>query len=91
MGLPEVICNAIPTTDTYSMPQGQDEFYYALPYQEMDIALWCYNKGESAAQLAKVLEITEEQAQFIYTDIESKRKTTASFHWPAILIEKVEL
>ncbi|AUM13612.1 NAD(+) synthase [Ketobacter alkanivorans] len=91
MGLPEVICNAIPTTDTYSMPQGQDEFYYALPYQEMDIALWCYNKGESAAQLAKVLEITEEQAQFIYTDIESKRKTTAPFHWPAILIEKVEL
>lgn len=91
MGLPEVICNAIPTTDTYSMPQGQDEFYYALPYQEMDIALWCYNKGESATQLAKVLEITEEQAQFIYTDIESKRKTTAPFHWPAILIEKVEL
>lgn len=91
MKLPEIICNAIPTTDTYSLPQGQDEFYYALPYQEMDIALWCYNHGESAARLGQVLGITEEQAQYVYTDIENKRKTTASLHWPAILIEKVEL
>lgn len=90
LGLPDVICNTIPTTDTYSMPQGQDEFYYALPYQEMDIALWCYNHGKSAAELAKILEINEDQAGFVYTDIENKRKTTAQFHWPAITIEKVE-
>jgi NAD+ synthase len=91
MGLPEIICNAIPTTDTYSMPQGQDEFYYALPYKEMDIALWCYNHKESAARLGQALGISEEQARFVYNDIEAKRKTTAPLHWPAILIEKVEL
>src|SRR5690606_13609620 len=33
MGLPEEICNAVPTTDTYSLAQGQDEFYFALPYE----------------------------------------------------------
>ncbi|HAG92743.1 MAG: NAD(+) synthase [Pseudomonadales bacterium] len=91
LGLPEAICNTTPTTDTYSMPQGQDEFYYALPYQEMDIALWCYNKNMPANELAKVLEIAEEQAAFIYKDIEAKRKTTAPLHWPAILIEPVDL
>ena len=31
LGLPERICAAMPTTDTYSLPQGQDEFYFALP------------------------------------------------------------
>lgn len=91
LGLPDIICNAIPTTDTYSMPQGQDEFYYALPYQEMDIALWCYNHKKPAEELAKILEVSVDQARFVYTDIENKRKTTAPLHWPAILIEKVEL
>lgn len=91
LGLPDVICNTVPTTDTYSMPQGQDEFYYALPYREMDIALWCYNHKKPAAELAKILELSEAQAQYVYNDIEAKRRTTAPLHWPAILIEKVEL
>ncbi len=95
LGLPDEICNAIPTTDTYSLPQGQDEFYYALPYKEMDIALWHLNNGKSAAELAEAFSdagrsITEEQAEFIYQDIDNKRKTTAILHWPALLLEKVQ-
>jgi len=87
--LPEVICNAIPTTDTYSMPQGQDEFYYALPFKEMDIALWAFNNNLPESELAKLLNISEEQAGYVYTDITLKRKTTAHLHWPAITMEKV--
>ncbi|MGH8174734.1 MAG: NAD(+) synthase, partial [Steroidobacter sp.] len=52
MKLPDDICSAIPTTDTYSLAQGQDEFYFALPYQQMDLALWAYNHDRSAAELA---------------------------------------
>ena len=43
LGLPEDICESTPTTDTYSLAQGQDEFYFALPYKEMDVALWSLN------------------------------------------------
>ena len=32
LGLPDEICNATPTTDTYSLSQGQDEFYFSLSY-----------------------------------------------------------
>lgn len=87
--LPEAICNAQPTTDTYSMAQGQDEFYFALPYDKMDIALLAHNSGESPAKLATALGIGLEQAEFIYRDIEAKRKTTASLHWPALALETV--
>ncbi|MCF6282489.1 MAG: NAD(+) synthase [Candidatus Polarisedimenticolaceae bacterium] len=90
MGLPDEICSAIPTTDTYSLSQGQDEFYYALPYKEMDVALWCLNQGKPASFLAETLGVTEEKAGFIYKDIESKRKTTAMLHWQAITLEKVD-
>jgi len=89
MELPDEICNAIPTTDTYSLPQGQDEFYYALPYKEMDLALWFYNQGKTPGELAKALDFSEQQARFIYTDIENKRKTTAHLHWSALLMEEV--
>jgi len=87
--LPDEIVSAQPTTDTYSMVQTQDEFYFALPYHKMDIALWAYNHNVSVEELGEYLEITPEQASFVYKDIETKRKTTAELHWPAILMEPV--
>lgn len=87
--LPEEIRNARPTTDTYSMVQGQDEFYFALPYEQMDIALLAYNSGEPVAALARELSISVEHAELIYRDIEAKRRTTAMLHWPAIPMETV--
>ncbi|MBV1880120.1 MAG: NAD(+) synthase [Pseudomonadales bacterium] len=89
LGLPSEICAAQPSTDTYSMEQGQDEFYYALPYQQMDVALWLYNQGRPAAELAEYLSINEERALLIYKDIENKRRTTAPLHWQPLLIEPV--
>jgi NAD+ synthase len=89
--LPEVICNAVPSTDTYSLEQGQDEFYFSLPYQQMDVALWCYNNGESPETLASHLGVDASQARLIYRDIERKRKTTRYLHLRPQLVEPVDL
>src|SRR5690606_9366714 len=51
LGLPERVCAAIPTTDTYSLAQGQDEFYFALPYRQMDLALWSLEHDRPAEEL----------------------------------------
>jgi NAD+ synthase len=53
LGVPEPIRRRPPTTDTYSMPQSQEEFYFALPYDKMDLVLCGYNSGASAAEVAK--------------------------------------
>jgi NAD+ synthase len=87
--LPEEICSATPTTDTYSLPQGQDEFYFALPYQKMDYALWAHNHQIPAKELADFLGVNESQAEWIYKDIESKRRATAYMHAKAFLVEDV--
>ncbi|HEX7116974.1 MAG TPA: NAD(+) synthase [Steroidobacter sp.] len=89
MKLPEEICNAVPTTDTYSLAQGQDEFYFALPYQQMDLALYALNNGYSAAALAKAIGITEQQAQNVFRDIEAKRRATRYLHLKPVLVEPV--
>ncbi|MGF1761409.1 NAD(+) synthase [Photobacterium sagamiensis] len=87
--LPVEICEAVPSTDTYSLTQGQDEFYFALPYDKMDIALWGYNHNVSVSELSENLGISNEQSKRIYNDIEMKRKTTAYLHWSPLLIEPV--
>jgi len=89
MELPEEICAAIPTTDTYSLAQGQDEFYFALPYQQMDLALWAHNHQRGAAELAAALQITEQQAANVYRDIEAKRRGTRYMHLKPVLVEEV--
>ncbi|MBX3608538.1 MAG: NAD(+) synthase [Hydrogenophaga sp.] len=76
MALPDEICNAVPTTDTYSLPQGQDEFYFALPYAQMDLALWALNHQRSADELATALGITAAQAARVFDDIRAKRRAT---------------
>jgi NAD+ synthase len=87
--LPDEICSAVPTTDTYSLAQGQDEFYFALPYQQMDLALYALNNGYSAAALASALGLTEEQAKNVFADIEAKRRATRYMHLKPVLVEDV--
>ena len=87
--LPPDICNAVPTTDTYSLAQGQDEFYFALPYAQMDLAVWALNHGVPAGELAATLNVSTEHAELIYQDIERKRTTTHYLHAKPYLIEPV--
>ena len=89
LGLPERVCAAIPTTDTYSLEQGQDEFYFALPYRAMDLALWSLNHQIPASELARVLEIPEARAEAVYADIAAKRRTTRYMHRAPILVGEV--
>ncbi len=87
--LPDEICSTTPTTDTYSLPQGQDEFYFALPYQLMDPILWARNHEVPAAVCAAELELETEQVERVYHDIERKRATTLPLHLAPLLVEDV--
>ncbi|NLW96672.1 NAD(+) synthase [Luteimonas wenzhouensis] len=89
LGLPDRVCEAQPTTDTYSLEQGQDEFYFALPYRSMDLALWALEHGVEAGELAKALDITPVQAAAVYEDIARKRRTTRPLHLRPLLLGTV--
>ena len=89
LGIPDEICNAEPTTDTYSLQQGQDEFYFALAYDKMDIALWSFNHAVPEEELATFLGVPLSHAAFIYKDIIAKRYATRYLHANAVLVEPV--
>ncbi|MEJ5260064.1 MAG: NAD(+) synthase [Anaerohalosphaeraceae bacterium] len=89
LGIPEEICSRPPTTDTYSMPQSQEEFYFSLPYDKMDLCLYAYNRRIAPEEAAPTIGLTAEQVQRVYEDIEQKRKTTRYLHLPPLLVESV--
>ena len=89
LGIPEKIRHRPPTTDTYSLAQGQDEFYFSLPYDRMDLCLYAKNNGVSTNTVADALGLATEQVQRVYDDIDTKRSTTRYLHLAPLLIEDV--
>ncbi|MEP7456474.1 NAD(+) synthase [Phyllobacterium sp. SB3] len=80
LGVPEEITARPPTTDTYQLAQTQEEFYFALPYHQMDQCLYGLNESLSATVTAASANLTEDQVIRVWRDIRAKRKATRYLH-----------
>ena len=89
LGVIEEILKREPTTDTFSLAQSQEDFYFSLHYRTLDLVLWALNNGVSAEECGRVLGFTGTQVQRVYDDIEQKRRTTAYLHAKPVLLEDV--
>jgi NAD+ synthase len=90
-GLPESIRSQMPSTDTYSLPQTQEEFYFALPYHEMDLLLHAWHDNIPAAEAGAALGLSAEQVERVYRDIVAKRRVAERLARDAETIEKIPL
>jgi NAD+ synthase len=86
LGVPEEIQHRPCTTDTYSLEQSQEEFYFSLPLAQMDLCLYGLNHSVPAAELAAAAGLTEAQASRIYSQIESTRSTSRYLHSAPVLM-----
>lgn len=91
LGVPEEIQARPSTTDTYSLEQSQEEFYFSLPYERMDLCLYGLNNAVPTAEVAEATGLTVEQVERVFRDIEQKRRTTAYLHAAPELVDKVSL
>lgn len=89
LGVPETVRSRPPTTDTYSLPQGQDEFYFSLPYPQMDLCLYALNHGYTAEEAAEAAGLAVPVVEKVFRDIAAKRETTRYLHAPARLMAPV--
>ena len=88
--LPETIRSRPPTTDTYSLPQSQEEFYFSLPYDKMDVVLYGKNHGYSSAEIAPTLGLSATQVDLVFRDIEAKRRVAQYLHAAPALVEEIQ-
>jgi NAD+ synthase len=89
LGVPEEVRMRPPTTDTYSLPQSQEEFYFSLPYAAMDLCLFGKNNGLPVEDVAAATDLTVEQVNRVFRDIDQKRKSTQYLHLLPELIADV--
>ena len=87
--VPEGVTARAPTTDTFSLAQSQEEFFFALPVKAMDLVLYALNEGWSPERAAAEVGLTAEQVEREYKDIQQKRSTTRYLHSPPLLAEQV--
>ena len=84
LGVPAEILSRPPTTDTYSLPQTQEEFYFALPYDKMDICLYGLNNALSAETIANAAGLAARDVELVWKDIAAKRKVARYLHAPGL-------
>jgi NAD+ synthase len=89
LGVPDDVTSRPPTTDTYSLAQSQEEFYFSVPMSAMDVILNERNAARPADEVASALRFETEQIERVYREIERKRSTTRYLHLPALLIDDV--
>lgn len=91
LGLPEEIRRQPPSTDTYTLPQSQEEFYFALPYAQADLLLYAMNNGVAPESVAPALGLDLEQVARARTDFAAKKKAAHRILRDAILIVDPEV
>ncbi|MGA2697268.1 MAG: NAD(+) synthase [Terriglobales bacterium] len=89
LGVPGEIRRRIPTTDTYSLEQTQEEFYFSLPLHKMDLCLYGKNNEIPASTIAPAVGIPESQVERVYGMIDAKRNATRYLHLAPVLMAPV--
>ena len=90
VGVPAVIRERPPTTDTYALEQSQEEFYFSVPFDKLDLCLFALNRGAPAEEAAAAAGLDAELVERVYEDIERKRRAAAYLHAPPLLLAELE-
>lgn len=86
LGVPAEVRARPPTTDTYSLAQTQEEFYFALPYAKMDLCLYGLDHNIPAADVGPSVGLTAAEVEAVWKDIVAKRKVARYLHMPPVLV-----
>jgi NAD+ synthase len=80
LDVPQLIRTRPPTTDTYSLEQSQEEFFFSLPYDKMDLCLYGRDHQVPCDEMAAAIGLTAEQVERVYRDIDAKRSAAQYLH-----------
>jgi NAD+ synthase len=87
LGVPEEIRRRPPTTDTYSLEQSQEEFYFTLPLEKMDLCLYAKDHGIPAVDLVNAVGLDQALIDRVYEMIEAKRKVAKYLHAHSLVMD----
>ena len=76
LGIPQEIIDRTPTSDTYSAEQTQEEFFFQLPFYEMDHLWYAYEHKMPAEDVAAEMGMALEMVKNIFNNFLRRQQTT---------------
>jgi len=76
LDIPKEIQQRPPTTDTYSAQSTQQEFFFRLPFETMDLLWYAQENGVPVLQVADGMGLSEQQVLRAFMDFTRKSRTT---------------
>jgi len=87
LGLPAAITKRQPTSDIHPFAQGQDEFFFLLPYQQMDACLYGEKNGIPPESVARAIGLGVERVRLMYKQLAHRRTANEYLNLPALYPE----
>ncbi len=84
LGVPEEIRRRTPTTDTYGAPCDQQEFFFRMPFETMDLLWFAQEHNLELAEVAQVMGLTEIQVRRAFEDFSRKHRATDYLRTPPV-------
>jgi NAD+ synthase len=84
LGVPQEIIARTPTSDTYSAEQTQEEFFFQLPFQQMDLLWFAFKNDYDPQEVGDVMGRTSDEIKKVFAGFERKIKTTQYLRMPPI-------
>jgi NAD+ synthase len=84
LDIPEEIRTRPPTSDTYSAGSTQEEFFFRLPFEVMDLLWYALEHNVPVPEVARAMDLTEVQVQRVFNDLTRKQRTTAYLRTPPL-------
>ncbi len=84
LGIPKEIIDRTPTSDTYSAEQTQEEFFFQLPFQQMDLFWYAFKNNYDPEEVGNVMGRTPDEVKKVFNGFERKIKTTEYLRMPPL-------
>ena len=82
--VPEIIQKRTPTSDTYSAPATQEEFFFRMPFETMDLLWYAQENRVPPEEIAETLDMTPEQVRHAFEDFTQKTRSTHYLRTPPL-------
>ena len=65
-----------PSPDTFSLPVSDQEFFFRIPFDKLDLLLYAWEHEVTASETSSVTQLDEESVKRAFADFSSKHRAT---------------
>ena len=76
LGVIKEIQERTPSPDTWSFTVTDEEFYFRMPFDKLDLLLYAWEYKTPIQEVCKIMDLTEEQVKRVFRDFTSKFNAT---------------